>query len=289
MRAADLLLDCRNTHGEGVLWDERSRCVWWTDIHGKNIWSFDPVARSPACFAVPARVCCFAPRARGGLVVAFAEGFALYDPESGERRDLARFEPDLPGTRLNDGRTDRAGRFVAGGMDEANGQPVSSVWRVDADLSATRLFGGVTCANGTCFSPDGRIMYFADSPRRTLDAIEYDPATGAVGARRVLGSFDGPGVPDGACTDADGFIWIAIWEGYRVERWSPDGRRDLTVEVPVRKPTCCAFGGKDLDVLYITTSRLGSSEAELAREPTSGSLFAFRPGVRGLLDTPFAG
>jgi L-arabinonolactonase len=289
MHTADLLLDCRNTHGEGVLWDGRSRRVWWTDIHGKKIWSLDPETGSAASHDMPSRVCCFAPRARGGLVVAFAEGFALYDLDTGARQDLARFEPELPGTRLNDGRTDRAGRFVAGGMDDPNEQPVSSVWRVDADLTVTQLFGGVACANATCFSPDGRTMYFADSCRRTLEAIPYDPATGAVGTRRALATIQEPGVPDGACTDADGFVWVAIWEGYRVERWSPEGRLDRTVQIPVRKPTCCALGGKDLDVLYITTSRLGSSAEELGREPTSGGLYAFRPGVRGLPDTPFAG
>jgi L-arabinonolactonase len=289
MLVAELTLDCRNTHGEGVLWDARSRRVWWTDIHGKKLWSFDPESGASTYYDMPARVCCFAPRAGGGLLVAFAEGFAFYELGSGARQDLVAFEPDLPGTRLNDGRTDRAGRFVAGGMDEANGQPVSSVWRVDADRSATRLFGGVACANATCFSPDGRTMYFADSPQRTLEAIAYDPATGAVGARRVLGKVEGPGVPDGACTDSEGYVWVAIWEGDRVERWSPDGRLDRTVKVPVHKPTCCAFGGKDLDVLFITTSRLGSAAADLEREPTSGSLYACRPGVHGLVDQPFAG
>ena len=290
MPSAALVFDCRNTHGEGVLWDARSRRVWWTDIHGKSLWCLDPESGEGSSFAVPGRVCCFAPRARGGLLVAFAEGFALYDLGSGSRQDLAPFEPELPGTRLNDGRTDRAGRFVAGGMDEAGGcRPISSVWTVDPDLSVRKLFGNVGCANATCFSPDGRTMYFADSPRRTLEAIAYDPATGAVGTRRVLAHIEGPGVPDGACTDAEGFVWVTVWEGYRVERWSPDGRLVATVHVPVRKPTCCAFGGADLDVLYVTTSRLGSTDAELEREPTSGSLYALRPGVRGLPDTPFAG
>jgi L-arabinonolactonase len=289
MPAAELVLDCRNTHGEGVLWDPRSHRVWWTDIHGRKLWALDPATGAAAAFDVPGRVCCFAPRARGGLLVGFAEGFALYDPESGARRDLARFEPHLPGTRLNDGRTDRAGRFVAGGFDEAEGKPISSVWRVEPDLSATRLFGGVTCANATCFSPDGRTMYFADSPSGLLEAIAYDPATGALGERRVLARIEGPGVPDGACTDAEGCVWVAIWEGHRVERWSPDGRLERTVEVPVEKPTCCAFGGEGLEVLYVTTSRLDSTEGELRGEPTSGGLYALRPGVRGLADAPFAG
>ncbi|HET6411565.1 MAG TPA: SMP-30/gluconolactonase/LRE family protein [Anaeromyxobacter sp.] len=289
MPTAELLLDCRNIHGEGALWDGLSQRLWWTDIHGKKLWSLDPKTGAASSHAMPARVCCFAPRARGGFLFAFAEGFALYDLESGVRRDLAPFEPNLPGTRLNDGRTDRAGRFVAGGMDEGSCQPVSSVWRVDPDLKAAPLFGGVACANATCFSPDGRTMYFADSPTRKLEAIAYDPATGTTGARRLLGEIEGPGVPDGACVDAQGFVWVAIWEGYRVERWSPGGRRDLVVDVPVKKPTCCTFGGKDLEVLYVTSSRLGSSEAELLKEPTSGGLFALRPGVRGLPDSPFAG
>jgi L-arabinonolactonase len=289
MPAAELVLDCRNTHGEGVIWDPRSRRVWWTDIHGKKLWALDPATGGAASFDVPARVCCFAPRIGCGLLVGFAEGFALYDLESGARLELPRSEPNVPGTRLNDGRTDRAGRFVAGGFDEAGGRPVSSVWRVDLDLSVTRLFGGVACANATCFSPDGRTMYFADSPRGMLEAIAYDPATGVVGERRVLATIERPGVPDGACTDADGFIWVAIWEGHRVERWSPDGRLERTVTVPVHKPTCCAFGGEDLEVLYVTTSRLDSSEEQLRREPTSGGLYALRPGVRGLADAPFAG
>jgi len=289
MPAAELVLDCRNLHGEGVIWDPRSRRVWWSDIHGEKLWALDPATGVAASFGMPARVCCLAPRARGGLLAGFAEGFALYDLESGARRDLAPFEPDLPGTRLNDGRTDRAGRFVAGGIDEADGRPISSVWRVDPDLSTTRLFGGVTCANAICFSPDGRTMYFADSPRGVLEAIPYDPATGALGQRRVLAAIESPGIPDGACTDAEGFIWVAIWEGHRVERWSADGRLERTVRVPVHKPTCCAFGGVDLEVLYITTSRLHSTEEELRREPTSGGLYALRPGVRGLADAPFAG
>jgi L-arabinonolactonase len=289
MATAELLVDCRNALGEGVLWDPRSRRVWWTDILGRKVWSLDPSTGAAASLDVPSRVCCFAPRARGGWLMAFAEGFALYDLASGDRRDLAAFEPELPSTRLNDGRTDRAGRFVAGGCDEGGEQPISSVWRVDADGSATLLFGGVVCANTTCFSPDGRTMYFADSPRRVIEAIGYDPATGRLGSRRVLGAVEGPGVPDGACVDADGCLWVAIWGGDRVERWTPDGRLDRVVEVPVHRPSCCAFGGPGLDTLFITSARKDAGEEELSRLPSSGSLYVLRPGVRGLEDAPFAG
>jgi L-arabinonolactonase len=287
---AEIVVDCRNQHGEGVLWNALDSRLWWTDIHGKTLWTFDPVSNASASYPAPDRICCFAPRRDGTVLAAFADGFAIFDPRSGRRDDIASFEPDLPQTRLNDGRTDRQGRFIAGGMDERNSASVSSVWRVDADLKLTRLFGGVACANSTCFSPDGRTMYFADSPQRAIVAFAYDPDTGAVGAKRTVATIPaGRGVPDGSCVDSEGFIWNAVWDGYRVDRYAPDGRLDRTIEVPVAKPTCVAFGGADLATLFITTSRLDCSADLLAREPHAGSLFAIRPGVKGMIDPPFAG
>lgn len=287
---AELLIDCRNAHGEGVFWSADHRLLYWTDIHGERIWTYDPVAGKARDFAVPGRVGCFATRAGkrwSQVVAAFADGFAFLDLETGERRDIAPFEPEKPTTRLNDGRTDPRGRLVAGGMDEAGLKPISSVWRLNPDLSLETLFDGVSCANSTCFSPDGRTMYFADSPAKEIEAFDYDPQSGVLGARRSLAKVNG--IPDGSCVDAEGFIWNAVWEGYRVERWSPEGRLDRVIEVPVRKPTCCAFGGPDLDILFITSSRLDDSAENLAREPQAGSLFAVRPGVRGLADPAFAG
>jgi L-arabinonolactonase len=286
---AELVLDCRNEHGEGVLWNAFDRRVWWTDIHGRRLWAYDPANHAAESFDAPDRICCFAPRRDGSLVAAFADGFAFFDPKTGRRDDIAAFEPELPQTRLNDGRTDRQGNFIAGGMDEKDFEPISSVWLLDVDLKLTRLFGSVRCANSTCFSPDGRTMYFADSPECEIVAFDYTAGIG-VGEKRAVARLPRDrGVPDGSCVDAEGCIWNAVWEGYRVERFSPDGRLDLTIEVPVQKPTCVAFGGADLDTLFITTSRLGTSTAILDREPNSGGLFAVRPGVKGLIDAPFAG
>jgi L-arabinonolactonase len=287
---AELFLDCGNEHGEGVLWNALDGRVWWTDIEGKALWAYDPVTGRSERFSTPDRLCCFAPRDDGTLVAAFADGFAFFDPRSGHREEIAPFEPDLPQTRLNDGRTDRQGRFIAGGMDEKELQPLSSVWRLDADLRLSKLFSSVRCANSTCFSPDGRTMYFADSPEGEIVAFDYDPEAGSIGTKRRLASLPANrGVPDGSCVDADGFIWNAVWEGYRVDRFAPDGRLDRSVDVPVKKPTCVAFGGPDLDTLFITTSRLGSAPELLEREPQSGGLYAVRPGVKGLVDPPFAG
>jgi L-arabinonolactonase len=289
---AELVVDGRSQHGEGVVWSAEHRRLYWTDIEGRAVHTLDPASGAKTTHPTGDRLCCLAPRAGRSwseIVAAFDSGFAFFDLLSGERQPIAAFEPELLTTRLNDGRTDRQGRLVAGGMDEVDGKPVSSVVRLDPDLSVTPLFGGVACANGTCFSPDGRTLYFADSPTRGSDAFDYDPATGAVANRRRIATLEGPGVPDGACVDAEGFVWTAIWEGHRLERRGPDGRLDRTIEVPVSKPTCCAFGGADLDTLFITSSRLGESAEALEREPMAGGLFAARPGVRGLADSPFAG
>jgi L-arabinonolactonase len=179
---------------------------------------------------------------------------------------------------------------VAGGFDEVEGKYVSSVIRLDADLRLTTLFGKVACANGICFSPDGSVMYFADTPARTIWAFDYDVDAGTPSNRRVLVDMrDQPGRPDGSCVDADGFIWNAQWNGHRVVRYAPDGRVDRVVPVPVLNPTCVAFGGSDLGTLYITTARYLMSADQLAAEPMSGGLFCDVPGMKGLPEVKFKG
>jgi L-arabinonolactonase len=287
---AELLLDCRNLHGEGIFWNAEDRRVWWTDINGSHLWWFEPASRASGLIATPDRVCCFAPRRQGGFIVAFAKSVAFFDPVTGETERFHSFEPDKPETRLNDGRTDRQGRFIAGGMNEGSGAGKSTVIRVDPNRAVTTILNGIGCANSTCFTPDGRQMYFADTFVDEIWVYDYDGTTGTPSNPRLLADFkDEPGGPDGSCVDAEGAVWNAEWEGRRVVRVLPDGTIDRIVEVPVIKPTCCAFGGPELDTLYITTSRLQMTPEQLALEPSAGSLFAFKPGVRGVVDTPFAG
>ncbi|OXT02778.1 regucalcin [Notoacmeibacter marinus] len=287
---AELIVDCKNKHGEGVFWNPSDGLVWWTDIEGCALWSFDPATSQSASHEMSERVCCFAPRASGGLIVAYADRVVLFDPLTKEESLVTRFEPENPQTRLNDGRTDRQGRLIVGGMNEVSGKPDSSVIRIDTDLKVQEIIGQVSCANSTCFSPDGSTMFFADTPDREIVAYDYDTQTGSVSNRRVHASFkDEPGLPDGSCVDAEGGVWNAEWEGRRVVRVAPDGTIDRMIDVPVWKPTCCAFGGPDLDTLFITTSRLMSDEAALEKELESGGLFAVKPGIRGVIDVPFNG
>lgn len=283
---ADLVLDCANQHGEGVMWSPRDNRVWWTDIHGQRMCWHDPAANVSGSDDLAKRLCAFAPCASGGWIMAFADGVELWSADMKPEHTVHLFEPDNTSTRLNDGRTDRQGRFVVGGMNEGTGAADSTVIRVNADLSVEMLITGIACANSTCFSSDGQTMYFADTPDRRIRAYPYGDVVGM--PHDLIDMAGEPGLPDGSCVDAEGGVWNAEWDGGQVIRIAPDGRITHRIAVPVPKPTCCTFGGPDLATLYITTSRLGMTEAEIARAPLSGGLFAATPGVRGVEDVPFA-
>ncbi|QDG75387.1 SMP-30/gluconolactonase/LRE family protein [Labrenzia sp. PHM005] len=287
---AELVLDCKNHHGEGVFWNPQDKRLWWTDIHGEMLLSYDPISGDAKNHSMPSRVACFAPRKNGGLIVAFAQSIVLFDLDKGALDTIHDFEPDNPNTRLNDGRTDRQGRLIVGGMNEGTGDANSTVLRIDHDLTVTPIIEGVSCANSTCFSVDGSTMYFTDTPEKTIRAYPYNVTDGSLGPMSLHCDMSGePGLPDGSCVDAEGGVWNAEWEGRRVIRIAPDGTIDRVFEVPVWKPTCCAFGGENLDTLFITTSRLASPQDVLDREPASGGLFAVKPGVNGVEDAPFSG
>ena len=287
---AELIVDCKNEHGEGVFWNPSDGRIWWTDIQGRALWSFDPDTTQSTSIPMEDRVCCFAPRAAGGLIVAYSDRVVLFDPETKQETLVTLFEPENPETRLNDGRTDRQGRLVVGGMNEVSGKPDSSVISIDGNLKVQTLIDQISCANSICFSPAGNTMFFADTPDREILAFDYEKGRGTLTNKRLHASFkQEPGLPDGSCVDAEGGVWNAEWEGHRVVRVAPNGTIDRVIDVPVWKPTCCAFGGPNLDTLFITTSRLMSDEAALKKEPSAGGLFAVKPGIRGVVDTPFKG
>jgi L-arabinonolactonase len=291
MSAFECVVDCQNTLGEGPAWSVDEQKLYWVDIEKSKLWRYDPVTGDTKVWKTPERVGSFAFREQGGLLVAFESGVDFWDPESGHTKRIQNFEPDLATTRTNDGRCDRQGRFIIGGMNEADsGDPISNVYRLDHDLRIHQIISNVTCANSTCFSPDGTIMYFADTPIGQIWAYDYDADTGTVANRRVFADFsDQPGIPDGSIVDAEGFLWNAQWNGYRVVRYRPDGTIDRILDMPVMNPTCVAFGGKDLDVLYVTTARFLMTPEQIKAEPLSGGLFAVKVDVKGLNEPNFCG
>jgi L-arabinonolactonase len=286
---AEIVVDGKNELGEGVVWSSAHGEVQWTDILGRRFWTYSPSDGATRSVALPDRLACFAPLGGTSLLAGFAGGLEVFDLKSGARRPIAAIEPDRPTTRVNDGKLDRRGRLVFGTMDEApsGARPIGQVYAYEGGTSPRALVSGVRIANSIAFSPDGRRMYFADTPTKIIRCYDYDLDSGDLSGERIFATVEGPGFPDGSTVDADGCLWNAEWGGGRVVRYTPDGRVDRAVALPCSQVTCCAFGGARLDRLYVTTARIGLDAAALAREPHAGALFVIDSGVTGLADTPF--
>jgi L-arabinonolactonase len=286
-----VVLDCRQNLGESILWDDRQGRLIWVDIHAGDIWSWSLDDAAPQRLSVGERVGAIALTNGRAVVAALESSFIAVDLETRDRRLLASITRSAPTVRLNDGRVDPAGRFVCGGMDEASPQRgLSAVYALDGLGTVATLIDGVHCANSICWSPDGTTLYFTDMPSRRIEAFDYDVATGQVANRRIFADLSGePGLADGSIVDAEGGLWNAQWGGGKIVRYTPDGSVDREVALPVSNPTCLTFGGADLDVLFITSAWFGLSDAQRAAEPHAGSIFAFRPGVKGRLEGRYAG
>ena len=278
--------------GECPVWDARAGVLWWVDIDGRCIHRYDPTFGADAFKAVPGRPGSIALTARfHELLVAMENELLLLDWDEETLDAWVALEPPDLGNRLNDGGCDRQGRFWVGSMGESpdtNGR-TGRLHRVEPSGHFTTTQRSVGIANGIAFSPDGRTMYFADSLRKVVWAYDYDPDTGEPHNERVFVEFGSelPGLPDGATVDAAGCYWVACVYGWAIARVSPDGRLDRLIEFPVEKPSKPAFGGKDLDVLYVTSIGSGGAEPTVTHQPDDGALFALDVGVRGLREPRF--
>ena len=279
----DCVVQGRDILGECPLWDERTATFWWVDITGCRLNSLKAGKVDSKATAEP--VGSFAFRERGGMVAAMKSGFYFLDPQSGGRKLICATDAGYPVNRLNDGRCDRAGRFWAGTMvPEHPRRPEGTLYRLSASLECSPMRTGITVPNSLAWSPDGRTMYFADTVQKKILAFDYDASTGTPANERVFAATEG--WPDGSCIDAEGCLWNAEYGGWRLVRYTPQGKVDRTVALPVANPTCCCFGDPGLDTLYITTASQGS---DLQKQPLAGSILAVRPGVKGLPESRFAG
>lgn len=279
-----------NILGEVPVWDTETKALWWTEIEGKLLQRLDIESGEVSRWTLPERLGSFALREAGGLVCAFESGFAFFDPESGQIDWIARPEADVPRNRFNDGKTDRNGRFWAGTMDDRLSERTGALYRLDPDLSVHRMETGIGISNALCWSPDDTKFYFADTMVRQIWEYRYDARSGTISDRRIFTDMrDQPGNPDGSTIDAEGYMWNAQWDGWRLVRYAPDGQVDRVVELPVQKPTSVMFGGPDLSTLYVTTAIWDLDGEALAAQPLAGSLLAVDVGVRGLPETRFAG
>ena len=278
--------------GEGCVWSPVENLLIWVDINGQAVHRFDHHTGQPVgVWRYPDMVGNAAPRAGGGLALGLGPTVALTD-----RVGAIEAVIELPGepesNRTNDGAVDPLGRLFQGTLSGTEpGAPVASLYRVDGDGTARRVLSDVMISNGIGWSPDQATMYYIDTLTFRVDRFDYDPDTGGIEGRRPFITFDGStGGPDGMTVDADGCLWVAMFGGYQVKRFSPEGEPLETVATPGSpQTTCCCFGGPDLDTLYITTGRSALSGVSTDGEPNAGALFAADVDAVGQTTNLFAG
>lgn len=282
------IISVGNTLGEGILWDSLGQRVWWSDIQERRLLRYDPRSRARETFELPERLCSFGfIEGSDKLVAAFESGFALYHPESAQLQWVSRPRHDAGNVRFNDGRVDRHGRFWAGSMVEGKGDAAGKLYCLDGNEVRVRL-SGISISNSICFSPDGKQLYFADSPQRMIVRYDINPANGSIDHRQVFVNTPEGAFPDGANIDAEGCLWSAQWGAGRVVRYAPDGSIAGIVEIPTSQVTCIAFGGADLDLLFVTSAREGMLKATLQAQPNAGDVFVYKVNVKGLREPRFA-
>ncbi|TXT37465.1 MAG: SMP-30/gluconolaconase/LRE domain-containing protein [Comamonadaceae bacterium] len=298
MTQTELVLDARNTVGESPVWSVAEQALYWVDIPARTLHRWSLASQTVSTWQAPEMLGCVAAVTPGRWIAGAESGvFELQlgkDGHLGFTR-LASVKHPAPGMRFNDGRCDRQGRFLAGTMlmNMASSAGEGSVYSYQNSSNGAdqlvQLLTGFKTPNGMAFSPDGRTMYLSDSHPsvQMVWAFDYDPDSGTPSRRRVFVDMHlVPGRPDGAAVDADGCYWICGNDAGLVHRFTPEGKLDMSLAVPVKKPAMCAFGGPNLDTLFVTSIR--PEGIDLADQPLAGGLFALRPGVRGLPEPEFS-
>jgi len=274
--------------GECPLWDDTAQCLYWVDIRRPAIRRLRYASGEVDSWSMPDLVGSIALVDDGRLLVALPQQIALFDPASGE---LSPFVPSLAmpeGHRFNDGRCDARGRFWVGSMHNITRAPEGTLFCLEGSGPLKPVRHGICIPNSLAFSPQGDTLYFADSLRYSIYAHPYALETGHMGEARVFAESEPPAFPDGSAVDEEGYVWNAEFNGGRLLRYAPDGSIDREITMPVDRPTCCAFGGPDLDILFITSTSQNMNDAERQAHPMAGALMAIRPGVRGLPEPRFA-
>ncbi len=276
------------TLGETPVWSQAEQRLYWIDSPVAKVHRFDPATGRDEILPIAGLegyLGSIALAADGGLLLLCGKRFYRLAPGGTHAEPLDAVEADLPANNPNDGKVDPQGRFWFGTMDGANVKPTGSLYRYDGG-AVEKMDTGFACSNGLAWSPDGRTMYFVDMMPGDLLAYDFDGSHGTLSNRRVFAHFDGSeGLPDGICSDAEGGLWIAHWDGACVTRYGADGKRTHKVELPAPRVTCPIFGGPELRTLFVTTS----GDQVIDKAPLSGSIFAFEPAVPGRPIAAFKG
>ncbi len=278
-------VDVGNELGEGVVWNEQTESVWWTDIEQSRLFEYHYGSGKLESWETVHRVGCFGFIENDDrLIVAFDCGIAFLDLANGDVDWIYGPAVLSDGLRFNDGKVDPFGRFWAGTMveDPEVAKVAGSLFSIYPRQAPVEHISNITTSNGLCWSPDGLVMYHADSPKRTIWSYQYDPIKNLLADKRIFAQLGEGMFPDGSTVDSDGGVWNAQWGGSQIVRYLENGEQSLVLEVPVDLPSCVTFGGNNLDLLFVTSARVALSDERLIKRPKSGSLLVYRTNYKGL-------
>lgn len=285
--------------GESPIWSTQDQVLYWIDIKSPAIHCFNPLTRENKSWKMEQEIGSIALRQGGGLIAGLRSEIALINPDMKTIKSIVLPEFKNPMTRFNDGKCDRQGRFWSGTMYDPPGppknyfgrEPIGKLYRVNSKYECQAVIDDILVPNGLAWSPNGSVMYFTDSPKRIIWAYEYNIDSGEPGKRSLFAKIPKGlkrGTCDGATVDSEGYYWCSEFRGSRIVRYSPDGNINRIIKLPVTRPTSCAFGGKDLSILYVTSAKIMMNKEELKLDFNAGSLLALDVGVCGLEETYFA-
>ena len=289
MKAPTVSVRCQSQCGESPIWDPATRLLSWIDTENPLFSTLDPATGKVSSVRTPWLVQAIGRRKGGGWIAVVRDGFALLEADPSKGTFLGNPVEGKAHMTMNDGAVGPDGRFYAGSLNvDVLEAPDGCLHRVDADGRISTIESGLVLPNGISFSPDGRTMYVTEMWVNTITAFDFDPAAGTVSHRRALIRVpDEEGHPDGLIVDSEGFLWSGHWQGFRVTRYDPDGRKVSHIDVPVPTATCMAFFGPELDQLCITSGKKGLSPEQLESYPAAGDLFMVKTGIRGRIEPVF--
>ncbi len=275
--------------GEGAFWNHESQEFYWVDILGKQLHIYDPVTQQNRSIETPSRVGTVVPKNDSTAIVALDDGAYLLNINNGDIAQLSDVEKEMSINRFNDGKCDPNGNLWVGSMNLKEEMPSGSVYKISEKGDTTTMIDSVTISNGIVWTKDGGTMYYIDTPTAQIRAYDYDMDTATISNMRVAVEVPPSlGFPDGMAIDEEDKLWVGLWNGNSVARFDPlSGTLISKIEVPAHNVTACAFGGPELDKLYITTASVDMTEEEKEMYPLAGSIFVADPGVRGVKSTFF--
>lgn len=286
---AQLLFEINANLGEGAFWNHETQEFYWIDIEGKQLHIYNPENKTNRSFPTPSRIGTVVPKDRNSAVVALEDGVYMIDTQTGALELLSDVEKELTINRFNDGKCDPNGNLWVGSMHLEQSAPMGSVYKISEEGTTEKMIENVTISNGIVWTKDDSTMYYIDTPTGRIQAFDYDVATATISNERtavVIGAKDG--YPDGMTIDANDNLWVGLWDGNAVANYNPrNGELIKKILVPANNVTSCAFGGPNLDQLYITTASVDMTPEEIAMYPLAGSLFIAKPGVKGVKSTLF--